>query len=174
MTSIPFGERRAPAPYALVIAPALPDLLAVLSTLPAMGFDVTVAEKFQDAKESLASSRPALFVTGIKLGNYNGLHLVLRGTTAWPGLPCIVVAETADPVLRDEAERLGATFVVMPAPHNELAAAVSRTVLRPAGLPFSPIRPPYERRHNLPETARVAGTERRRNVRTAILGLANA
>ena len=152
----------------------MPDLLAVLSTLPAMGFAVSVAETFHDAKESLAASRPTLLVTAIKLGEYNGLHLVLRGTTAWPGLPCIVTAETADPVLRTEAERLGATFVVMPTTHDELVAAVSRTVLRPAGLPFSPIRPPYERRHNPSEAAGTAGSERRRDVRAAILQLAGA
>ena len=147
MTSIPFGERGVcpSAPTALLIDPALPRLLAALPVLASMGFDVTVAETFQDAKHALAVRRPAVLVTGLKLQEYNGLHLVLRGTATWSGLPCIVTSDKPDAVLQQEAERLGATFVVMPTSHEELAAAVCRTVLRTEGT-FSLIRPPFERR----------------------------
>src|SRR5262245_27498196 len=150
MNPIPFGNPGggSSSPTALVIEPILPHLLAVLSTLSSMGFDTTVAETFQDARAALSAHPSTLLVTGIKLREYNGLHLVLRGMTTWPALAAIVTSEAPDSLLQEETERLGATFVVMPAPQTELVAAVSRTVLRTprAGLPFEPIRSPFERR----------------------------
>jgi len=76
-----------PAATALVVEPVLTSLLAILSTLASLGFDVLVAESFKDAKRALLAARPSLLVTDIRLHEYNGLHLVLRGQAAWPGLP---------------------------------------------------------------------------------------
>jgi hypothetical protein len=116
-------------------------------------------------------------VTGIKLREYNGLHLVLRGMTSWPDLAAIVTSEAPDSLLQEETERLGATFVVMPAPQMELVAAVSRTVLRArrAGGPLEPIRPPFERRLKSPASLTVVEpqtAERRRDAVAAIRALA--
>ena len=66
----------------------------------------------------------------MRLREFNGLHLVLRGQAAWTGLPAIVTHQTSDEVLQAEAERLGATFVVLPTTREELVAAVYRTTLR--------------------------------------------
>ena len=67
-----------------------------------------------------------------------------------PSLAAIVTSEHDDPVIRSEAEHLGATFVAMPISREEIGAAIVRTALRvaaPAGTPPEPIRPPFERRH---------------------------
>ena len=169
MNPIPFGNAGggSSSPTALVIEPILPHLLSVLSTLSSMGFDTTVAETFQDARASLSTHPPTLLVAGIKLREYNGLHLVLRGMTTWPDLAAIVTSESLDALLQEETERLGATFVVMPAPQSELVAVVSRTVLRKrkAGAPFESIRPPFERRLRSPPSPPPAldpGVEERR------------
>jgi DNA-binding NtrC family response regulator len=179
MNPIPFGSSGggSSSPTALVIEPILPHLLAVLSTLSSMGFDTTVAETFQDARAALSTHPPTLLVTGIKLREYNGLHLVLRGMTSWPDLAAIVTSEAPDSLLQEETERLGATFVVMPAPQMELVAAVSRTVLRArrAGGPLEPIRPPFERRLKSPASLTVVEpqtAERRRDAVAAIRALA--
>ena len=131
---------------ALVVEPHLPHLLFVLSSLSALGFDVTVAETFKDAKAVLAASRPALLLTDVRLREYNGLHLVLRGRSAWGDLPAIVTSRVDDPVLRAEAEQLHATFVTLPISEAEMMAAIQRTTLRPANESAGTIRPPFERR----------------------------
>src|SRR5678816_1226258 len=122
---------------ALVVEPDLRNLLFVLSTLSALGLDAAVAETFRDAKSLLATMRPALLLTSIKLYEFNGLHLVMRGRSTWPRLPSIVTTSVDDAVLRREAEGLGATFAVTPMSAEEMAAAICRTVLCDAsGLPL--------------------------------------
>jgi DNA-binding NtrC family response regulator len=148
MTSTLFrlSQTAPPAPTALVVEPLVPNLLSILSILTVLGFDSTVAETFKDARKALAAARPSLLITDIRLQDYNGLHLVLRGRGQWQGLPSVVTAQTGDEVLSREAERLGATFVTMPATTEELAAAICRTVFSARGENDAPIRPPFERR----------------------------
>jgi DNA-binding response OmpR family regulator len=135
-------------PSALVIEPHLPHLLFVLSTLSALHFDVTVAGSFKDAKTALIRARPTVLIADVRLHEYNGLHLVLRGQSAYPGLLCLVMAHADDPVLQLEAERLGATYVALPTTREEFVAALHRTLLQARGADAgSPIRPPFERRH---------------------------
>jgi DNA-binding NtrC family response regulator len=142
------GRDVPPPPAALVVEPVLPHLLSILSALSVMGLDVTVAETFKDARDTITSSRPSLLLTDVRLQDYNGLHLVLRGRSVWSELPAIVTSGAADAVLQDEAEKLGATFLVMPASTAEIVAAIYRTLFRPdASGRLAPIRPPFERRH---------------------------
>lgn len=173
-SSLSAQQGHASTPAALVIEPVLPNLLAVLSALASLGFDTTVAETYQDAKASLYAHRPTLLVTGLKLREYNGLQLVLRGTTVWPELRSIVTSDGVDPVLQGETERLGATFLVMPTSQQELEAAISRTVLQTRS-PAHPIRAPFERRRP-PAASEIEATfgpaERRRNVAEVLRNLA--
>jgi DNA-binding response OmpR family regulator len=151
MSSIPFRLPGLPAspPSVLVIEPVLPHLLLVISALASAGFEVTVAETFKDAKSSLMVSPPNLLVADVKLYEYNGLHLVMRARAAWKGLAAIVTSHVSDAILRGEAERMGATFLVLPTTRDELIAAVYRTMLRqePTDSQVEPIRAPFERRH---------------------------
>jgi ActR/RegA family two-component response regulator len=172
-TSSPDPEH-SEAPMALVIEPAVPHLLAILGALSSTGFDVTVAETYEEARTVLTTHTPLLLVTGLKLREYNGLHLVLRARAIRADMAAVVVSDTADPVLMGEAEKLGATFVVMPTTHEEMVAAICRTVLRPPGSSAEPIRPPFERRRtpgregcSLPEEERKV-QERRADVQAAI------
>jgi DNA-binding NtrC family response regulator len=171
----PSGSRQS-HPTALVVDPALPNLLAVLSALSAMGFDTSMANTYQEAKAALDTQGPTLLVTGLKLREYNGLQLVLRGTAAWPGLAAVVMADAPDPVLQSETERLGATFVVMPTSSAELEAALSRTVLsaRSGGAP--PIQAPFERRTGRrgESTAPEPRAERRRDLAAALRAAAGS
>jgi DNA-binding response OmpR family regulator len=129
----------------LVVEPSLEALLVVTTTLTAAGFRVTAAESFAQAKPILASQPPAILVTAVRLGAYNGLHLVLRAKTARQEIAALVLSSENDPVLRTDAEAMGATFVVTPVPEKDLIAAVLQTLFR-ADASAAPIRPPFERR----------------------------
>jgi DNA-binding response OmpR family regulator len=137
-----------PAPDALsvlVVEPSLEALVVVTTTLTTAGFRVTAAESFVQAKPILLSQPPTILVTAVRLGAYNGLHLVLRAKSVRPEIAALVTSPENDAVLRADAEEMGATFVVTPLPEKDLIAAVLQTLFRsdPAG---SPIRPPFERR----------------------------
>src|SRR5262245_9484146 len=94
------------SPTALVVEPSLADALSVVSILSQLGFRVTVSDNFHEAKARLLT-RPALLVTELRLGEYNGLHLVLRGKSANSEMAAVVTAEIADPVLAAETAHLG-------------------------------------------------------------------
>ena len=150
---------------ALIVDPVLSDALFSIDAVSSLGFHVTVADSFHEALERLRVP-PTLLIADIRLGEYNGLHLVLRGKAAKRELAAIVTSATADSVLQSEAEQLGATFVRKPTTADELRAAICRTLLR-AGT--DPIRPPFERRqadrreaiHPYPHPERRVGPRRR-------------
>jgi CheY-like chemotaxis protein len=132
-----------PAASALIVDPVLSDALSLVSVASALGFRVTVADSFADALERLRV-HPTLLIAAIRLGEYNGLHLVLRGKSAKPDIAAIVTSTVPDSVLEFEAEQLGATFVLKPISDEELRAVIARTMFRTAE--SGAIRPPFERR----------------------------
>lgn len=134
-----------PQPTALIVEPVLFDALFLVATATSLGFQATVAATFQEGVEQLRLS-PLLLVTDIRLAEYNGLHLVLRGKSAKADLAAIVTSGVADPVLQAEAEHLGATFVLKPVSTEELRAAICRTLMKSPESPAGPVRPPFERR----------------------------
>ena len=161
-----------PAPTAVLLVepdPAHRDVLTGL--LLSLGFRVSVVEAFHEARSAMDAEPPRLLVTELRLGAFNGLHLVNRGKSRQAEMAAIVVTEWTDPLLQDEAELLGATFVPKPVTDFEFLAAVARTCAR-GPLDHQHIRPPFERRlmtrrAEAPSTGyeqerRVA--ERRRNV----------
>lgn len=155
---------------AIVVEPTLVDIWFAVSGLANSGFHITVAESFLEAKALIDKQPPAVLITDVRLREYNGLHLVLRGKAARPDMAAIVVTTVADPVLQAEAERMNATFILKPTTRQEFLAAVYRTVFRSAEDP-APIRPSFERRiaeRRLPEKAMSDSerrvTERRRSV----------
>jgi hypothetical protein len=109
---------RRPVILVVVPSPAVAD-----AVVPAFGggmYDVVVVRTFARAKTHLAL-RPALLIAEIRLGEYNGLHLALRGQAA--GVPTVVIGEP-DSVLEAEARNLGATYLrtTEPLRHNLLQA----------------------------------------------------
>jgi DNA-binding NtrC family response regulator len=130
---------------ALVVEPAVGDTLVLVPVLSALGFQVTATESFDEARRSLHSP-PRLLITELRLGEFNGLHLVLRGLSARPDMAAIVTTTVDDPVLRNETEAMGATFIIKPTSSEEFQAAIVRTVLRDRQANVTPIRAPFERR----------------------------
>jgi len=163
---------------ALVVEPAFSDVLLLVPVLSALGFQVTATESFEEARQSLRVP-PKLLVTEIRLGEFNGLHLVLRGLSARHDMAAIVTSTVDDPVIRTEAEAMGATFVLKPSTAGEMQAAIMRTVMRSAQAHGEPIRAPFERRTTDRRASRPEGylperrrSDRRGDVRTRIVQLA--
>jgi len=104
------------------------DLSSTVAVLEAAGYRVASAAAFDEAKQLLASESPDLLITGLRLGPYNGLHLILRSRLDHPEMAAIVTTHFSDPVLQAEAERQHAGFLLRPVPDRDLLDAISRSL----------------------------------------------
>ena len=89
----------------LLVTPTPQLSRALVPAIERAGYRVTVTRTFEAAKSSLAGA-PDLLITELKLGQYNGLQLALRGRQA--GIPTIVIAE---PGFEQDVEQLGAVWL---------------------------------------------------------------
>ncbi len=90
------------------------------------GYDTVACNRYQDAKAVLATGRPDLLLTDVRLGAYNGLQLGFYARDHHPNLPVIVLTGYEDPTLREEAKRTGAEFLVKPVTRAALLEAIQR------------------------------------------------
>src|SRR5687768_16638509 len=70
-----------------------------------LGFTVIVVADFAAAKEIVTTHPPDLLVTDVRLGAYNGLHLVIVGKAVSSGLAAIVIGPAEDAALRGDVEQ---------------------------------------------------------------------
>jgi DNA-binding NtrC family response regulator len=105
-----------------------PDALRTRELLETSGFGVRVACSFDEAKRMIAEDPPDVLVTDLRLGAYNGLHLVLRTRVDHPRLASVVVSPFADAALANEAARQNAVFLVRPLAAQDLLDVVRRTL----------------------------------------------
>jgi DNA-binding NtrC family response regulator len=111
------------------------DLSSTVSLLQAAGYRVAAAAAFEEAKLLLESESPDLLITDLRLGPYNGLHLILRSRADHPAMAAIVMTRFSDPVLEAEAQRQHAGFLLRPIPDNEFLDVITRSLAEssPAG-----------------------------------------
>ncbi len=123
--NVPFMARRL---VVLVVYADRADRRRTVLLLEAAGYRVVSAGSFEEAKLLLASEAPDLLVTDLRLGPYNGLHLVLRSKTDHPEMAALVTSRFADPVLQAEAEREHARFLLRPVTDDAFLDAISTCI----------------------------------------------
>jgi DNA-binding NtrC family response regulator len=87
--------------------------------------DVSIAATFNEAKAILATTPPAVLITGVRLGRYNGLHLVIRSRIDHPETASFVILEEPDAAVEQEAAAHGAVSLEYPAKEKELLMLVA-------------------------------------------------
>jgi len=98
----------------LVVDADLQALGAAAGALADAGYLVMQAASFSEARRRLAVARPDVLVTAVRLGGFNGFHLVIGSQVALPDLVTIVTHSAPDPVLQSTAALYNATFLVQP------------------------------------------------------------
>ena len=91
--------------------------------LAAAGYKVLVAGTFQEGARLLREAVPDLLITDVRLGEFNGLQLVVSNPRP---KAAIVVTAFDDRVLKDEARRAGADYLVKPLMFDELLARIEQ------------------------------------------------
>jgi DNA-binding NtrC family response regulator len=83
--------------------------------LTASGYAVEICSSFEAAKHQLMRSPPPdVLLTDIRLGVFNGLHLVMLAKDLSPRTAAIVMSAYDDVTMRKEASLYGAAYLPKP------------------------------------------------------------
>jgi DNA-binding response OmpR family regulator len=92
------------------------------------GFSARPSSSFPDARRALEEGpAPEILVTDVRLGPYNGLHLVAVARVEFPRAFAIVIG-AADHVLEVEATGLGARYLSGPVSSQALQATIAEVM----------------------------------------------
>ena len=130
--------------------------LGLAEMLGEAGYDVVTAETFQEARDILRDSPPDLLIADVRLGSFNGLQLVISGSSR---IPAIVITGYADAVLEAEARRGGAEYLLKPFDPEQLLLLI-RQKLGSSPAPYAVPRR-WRRKPVAGLTADVSGTTAR-------------
>jgi DNA-binding response OmpR family regulator len=127
LTTVSTGrESQAVVSYRVLLVDTDPETTATLEqVLASAGYRVAAVNTFENATRQLALDCPDLVVTTIRLGQFNGLHLVLRCRSDAPNMPVIVIGGPEDVGLSAEAVRYGARFITKPLDPGAFVALVT-------------------------------------------------
>ncbi len=117
-------------PTVLVVDSDLLALALTVGVLRQAGYVCTSATSFADARARLADTSPDLLITAVRLGAFNGLHLVLGRFLSDRSRRAIVTDVAHDPVLERETRRVGAVYVVTPVSPRDLLTLVADQLRR--------------------------------------------
>jgi two-component system, NtrC family, response regulator AtoC len=128
------GERRMEEephrmPHIILIAEDDAATLAGLATyLHGAGYSVVPAANFADGRQLLAFARPDVVIADVRLGEYNGLQLVVHARSLESPPAAIVTSGFSDPVIEAEARQMDATFLLKPIDPAHLLALIGRLI----------------------------------------------
>jgi DNA-binding response OmpR family regulator len=94
----------------LVVAMRADNSLA-MSVLKDSGHQVVFVPGFEAAIKKLDQIAPDLMISDVRLGGFNGLHLVIRSQSTRPNMRSILLDRVHDPVVALDAQRYGATYL---------------------------------------------------------------
>jgi DNA-binding NtrC family response regulator len=104
-----------------------PSLLEALErALRDAGEEVVAHGSFEDARRALRTTAFDALITDVRLGAFNGLQLAVMARDAHPEIRVIVFSGFDDPVLRSDAEHIGALYLVKPVTSSQLLEILRR------------------------------------------------
>ncbi len=81
---------------------------------------VVACDSFEKARQMLKDQSFDALITDVRLGAFNGLQLAVMARDLYPDMRLIVFSGFDDPVLRADAEQIGATYLVKPVASGDL------------------------------------------------------
>lgn len=129
-------------PTVLLVDSDLPVMHGYAEALRAEGFAVLEAVSFEDGKRLWNTARPDVLVVDVRLGQFNGLQLLMRARSDRPDLHAIITCPFPDTVLEAETRRFGGTFMTKPLAPWQIVDAVRRVPSKGGPVP-DPVTPPF-------------------------------
>jgi DNA-binding response OmpR family regulator len=106
----------------LIVDDDVPLLEALSRYFSEFDFQVASSSVFEEAKHHISTLRPDIVITDVRLGAFNGLQLAILARAVRPDARVVVFSGFDDPVLKEEARRVGATYLVKPVSGRSLLA----------------------------------------------------
>lgn len=107
----------------------LSDRTRLSELLTSAGYDATAAPSFEDARLLVGAHPPDLLIAQLRLGAFNGLHLVLRGRAERPDMSAIITTGPEDHMIKSEATDFGVLCVPTPlAGDTHFLAVVAKAI----------------------------------------------
>ena len=104
---------------------------AMVDAVTAGRYRTLTADGFGTAARLLESVRPDLLITAVRLGTFNGLHLVVLGRERDSRMSALVVDDRHDPILERDALMAGATaYLAGPVEADALLRCVVQALAR--------------------------------------------
>lgn len=121
-------------PVHILIVDDDPEVVETLrKVLRATGYRTIGVTDFEEARRVLqADPHPDVLITDVRLGQFNGLQLVLQRP---PATAAIVMSGFVDPTLQAEAHKHGGRYLVKPIRNEVLVAAVQEALDGRSGQP---------------------------------------
>ena len=116
----------APPGTVLVVDPDGGVREEIAAWLRGAGYVTVESDRFDDARQVLAARPFDVLVVGLRLGAFNGLHLVITARATHPALRAVLTTSAEDRGLGDEARQADAVCLVKPVGREALLAAVAR------------------------------------------------
>lgn len=88
---------------------------------------VVACDSFEKARQTLKDQAFDALITDVRLGAFNGLQLAVMARDMYPDMRLIVFSGFDDPVLRADAEQIGATYLVKPVSSGDLLKLLEKT-----------------------------------------------
>jgi len=102
-------------PQRVLVVDDEPSLLEAMNiAFTRAGRHVVSCRTFEEGRERLLTEYFDVMVTDVRLGAFNGLQLAVIARDKHPEMRIIVFSGFDDPVLREEADHLRASYVLKP------------------------------------------------------------
>ena len=98
----------------LIVDPDLRTAHELAAAVRQMGYLALEASTFPDGKRLWNSELPDVLVADVRLGQFNGLQLLVRAKLERPEVTGIITCSMPDVVLEAETRRFGGIFVLKP------------------------------------------------------------
>lgn len=113
-------------PHVLLVDDDTASLSGLKRMMEQWGWTVTACPSFEEGRTAIAEPvAPDALVVDVRLGQYNGLQLILLAKQHYPNLRVVAVSGFDDPVLRAEAAGIGATYLTKPIDLDKLREYVA-------------------------------------------------
>lgn len=101
-------------PTVLIVDVEPRSLYELSSAFRAAGYRTLGASSFAEAKRLLIAEQPQVLVADVRLGEFNGIQLLMIAREVRPGISAVITNAFVDSVLAEETRRLGGVFMVKP------------------------------------------------------------
>ena len=113
-------DPRSQAVKVLVVDSDVKSVRELGAALRQRGWEPLEATSFEEGKRLWLAERPLMLVADVRLGQFNGLQLLLRARADRPDVVAFITCSFPDKVLEAETRRFGGTFLVKPLAPEEI------------------------------------------------------